>query len=102
MIYIEMPCNLVSQSGIGNTIEVGLRSMKDQDKLRLLLAHWVEHNREHAEQFRQWAGLAGKLESLGSGEAASKLEAAVQEMKVVNDCLLSALDIIGGPLERHH
>lgn len=73
--------------------------MKDQDKLRLLLAHWVEHNREHAEQFRRWAGRAGKLQS---EEAASKLEAAVQEMKVVNDCLLSALDIIGGPLERHH
>ncbi len=102
MIYIEMPCNLVSQPGIGNTIEGVLRSMKDQDKLRVLLAHWVEHNREHAEQFRQWAGRAGKLESLESEEAASKLEAAVQEMKVVNDCLLSALDIIGGPLERHH
>lgn len=73
--------------------------MNERDKLRVLLVHWVAHNCEHAEEFRQWAR---RVADLGSEEAASKLDAAVQEMKVVNDRLQSALDIIGGPLEHHH
>lgn len=73
--------------------------MSDQEKLRVLLVHWVAHNREHAETFRQWARRAGQL---GSREAASKLEAAVQEIDVVNNRLLTALDLLGGPLEHHH
>ena len=30
----------------------------DEDKLRILLPHWIEHNAEHAAEFRQWAGKA--------------------------------------------
>ena len=29
--------------------------MNDTDKLRILLPHWVEHNGEHAAEFRKWA-----------------------------------------------
>ena len=29
--------------------------MDDADKLRMLLPHWIEHNGEHAEEFRAWA-----------------------------------------------
>jgi hypothetical protein len=28
----------------------------DLDKLRILLPHWIEHNEEHAESFREWPG----------------------------------------------
>ena len=73
--------------------------MEDQEKLRVLLVHWVKHNREHAEEFGQWARRAVEL---GFKEAASELEAAVQEMKVVNSRLLTASDILGGSLEHHH
>jgi len=73
--------------------------MNDLEKLRVLLVHWVEHNLEHAQEFRQWARRA---EESGSEEAASKLEAAAQEMKVLNNSLQTALDLLGGPLEHDY
>jgi hypothetical protein len=29
--------------------------MNGPDKLRVLLAHWIEHTGEHAGEFRRWA-----------------------------------------------
>jgi hypothetical protein len=72
--------------------------MSDQDKLRILLAFWMEHNLEHAEDFRQWARRA---EAFGSKQAASKLETAAEDMTLLNNGLQSALDLLGGPLEQH-
>lgn len=28
-------------------------------KLRVLIPHWIEHNPEHANEFRRWAAQAG-------------------------------------------
>jgi hypothetical protein len=75
-----------------------LRSMNDREKLRLLLAHWVNHNLEHAQEFRRWARRA---EEFGSDGAASKLEAAAQEMKVLNNSLQAALELLGGAVEEN-
>ena len=61
------------------------------------MAFWMEHNLEHAEEFRKWAQRA---EAFGAEEVASKLEGAAQEMILPNHSLQSALDILGGPLER--
>ena len=77
-------------------IEGVLRSMNEREKLRLLLAHWVNHNLEHAQDFQLWARRA---EEFGSGGAASKLDAAAQEIKVVNNSLQNALELLGGPIE---
>ena len=66
-------------------------SMSDQEKLRTLLAYWIEHNLDHAQEFRRWAQRA---EAFGSKEVASKLEAAAQEMTAVNDSLRTALDLL--------
>jgi hypothetical protein len=66
-------------------------SMSDKEKLRTLLAYWIEHNLDHAQEFRKWAQLA---EAFGPKEAASKLEAAAQEMTAVNDSLRTALDLL--------
>jgi len=30
------------------------------DKLRILLPHWIEHDMEHAAEFRRWAEVAGE------------------------------------------
>lgn len=73
--------------------------MNNREKLRVLLAHWVNHNQEHAQEFQLWARRA---EEFGSGGAALKLEAAAQEMKVLNSSLQSALDLLGGPIEEDH
>jgi len=30
--------------------------MDENTKLRMLLPHWIEHNGEHAQEFRDYAG----------------------------------------------
>lgn len=34
--------------------------MEEIDKLRVLFPHWIEHNSEHAGEFREWAERAGE------------------------------------------
>ena len=35
---------------------------KDVETLRILLAHWIEHNNSHEQGFREWARKQRKLE----------------------------------------
>ena len=37
-----------------------MATMTGRDKLRALLPHWIEHNAEHAAEFRLWAGWRAK------------------------------------------
>jgi hypothetical protein len=74
-----------------------MERMSDQEKLRILLSFWMEHNLEHAQDFRQWARRA---EAFGSKEAASKLAAAAEEMTALNHNLQRALNLLGGPPEQ--
>ena len=67
-------------------------SVSDRDKLRILLPHWIEHNTEHADEFRRWAEKAGSAQT-DILEAADALEG-------VNQALAKAVDKLGGPLER--
>ncbi len=60
--------------------------MDDADKLRVLLPHWIEHNGEHAAEFRQWAervpvardALLAAAELLAQGNA--RLQAALEQL----------------------
>ena len=61
--------------------------MNDIEKLRVLIPHSVEHNQEHADEFRRWAKTAG--------EAATNLLAAAEAMQQVNRILESALEKLG-------
>ena len=70
-----------------------MATMTGQDKLRALLPHWIEHNAEHAADFRHWAGVAG--------EAASDIEAAAAQMEAANEALAVALAKLGGPIGNH-
>jgi hypothetical protein len=65
----------------------------EQDKLRALLPHWIEHNAEHADEFRRWARAAG--------QAAADIEAAADEMLAANDALRAALEKLGGQGASH-
>ncbi|MGW8273017.1 MAG: hypothetical protein ACWGN7_06475 [Thermodesulfovibrionales bacterium] len=44
--------------------------MDDRDKLRHLAEHWQQHEREHANTYRTWAG---KMKDLGEEEVAECL-----------------------------
>jgi hypothetical protein len=70
--------------------------MNELDKLRVLLGHWMEHNEEHAGEFRRWADQAGP--------AVPDMLAAVERMGQVNQALAAALVKLGGaiPHEAHH
>jgi len=70
-----------------------MASVNETDKLRMLLPHWIEHNKKHADEFRRWAEKAGSAQS-DILDAADRLEAAT-------DILARALDELGGPLEDH-
>lgn len=68
--------------------------MDEIEKLRVLLPHWIEHNGEHAQEFREYAERSGMVKD--------KLLAAAQLVEEANVRLSEALNKLGGPLEHHH
>jgi hypothetical protein len=74
--------------------------MREIDKLRVLLPHWIEHNGEHAAEFRGWAERAGA--------AKDALLDAARLLEEANVRLGEALEGLGGALqhdqdhEHHH
>jgi len=69
-------------------------SYSESEKLRLLLPHWIEHNTEHAVEFREWAGRVD--------EATGKILAAADQLEQANYELAQALELLGGPLAGHN
>ncbi len=68
-----------------------MTSREEIDKLRVLIPHWIDHNRGHAEEFRSW--------STRAGVAAQDIIAAATRMEAANDALREALIQLGGPIE---
>ena len=60
------------------------------EKLRVLLDYWIEHNREHEEEFHEWAGKA----ALFSTEVAQQLEEAAVEMAAASRKLEKARETL--------
>lgn len=58
-------------------------------KLRKLLGYWIEHNKEHGQEFREWAE---KASTLGEPEAAEEMLTAAREMDKANEFLSRALE----------
>lgn len=65
--------------------------MNETEKLRVLIPHWIEHNKEHADEFRSWAEQAG--------DGASDIQAAADAMLDLNKFLEAALEKLGGALD---
>jgi hypothetical protein len=65
--------------------------MDETQKLRMLLPHWIEHNGEHAAEFRAYAER--------SDTAREPLGDAARLMEETNARLSAALAVLGGPLE---
>jgi len=75
-----------------------MKARTEQDKLRILLPHWIEHNAGHLAEFREWAEKAG--------EAKQHILDAAAQMENANRALKAALEQMGGALEdendHHH
>jgi len=60
---------------------------KEVETLRILLAHWIEHNNSHEQGFREWVEKAEKLQKDKVAELISK---AADSLKAASDYLLEA------------
>jgi nickel/cobalt exporter len=60
----------------------------DKTRLKTLLSYWVDHNREHSQEFREWADKASKM---GEGGVAKDLLKAVGDMEKVTATLSGIL-----------
>ena len=60
----------------------------EREKIKILLNHWIKHNREHSLEFREWAK---KAKELGEIEIYDHILKAAHEMDKVNEYLLQAL-----------
>ena len=56
-------------------------------KLRTMLSYWIEHNKEHGQEFREWAE---KAKALGKLEVYEEILAAARELDKVNESLFRA------------
>lgn len=61
----------------------------DMTKLEILLEHWIEHNREHAEEFMEWAE---KAKGLGQAAVHDDMTQAVKQINKANESLLAAME----------
>ena len=60
----------------------------ERAKLKALLSYWVEHNREHSHEFKEWVD---KAKVLGEVEVAEEILRASQEMDKVSELLSQSL-----------
>lgn len=62
--------------------------MSELEKLKKLLHHWLEHNDEHAEVYREWAE---KTANLGNRELSEILLRLYNETKKMNELFEKAI-----------
>ena len=68
-------------------------SKTEREKIKILLNHWIENNKEHSQEFREWAE---KAKGLGEIETCDDILEAAQEMDKANEALLRALRTLEG------
>jgi hypothetical protein len=68
--------------------------LDDLSKLAVLLPHWMEHNTEHANDFREWADRA---EQAGQPEVAQHIRVAADALGQADIALSAALEILNTP-----
>ena len=57
-------------------------------KLKTMLGYWMEHNREHGQEFREWAE---KAKAFAEAEICEDILQAAQEIDRANESLSRAL-----------
>lgn len=70
-----------------------MATISELEKLRVLLPHWIEHNDEHADEFRLWAD---RVRAAGQEEIAEEIALAAQQLGWVNEALQAALHKLEG------
>ncbi len=60
------------------------------DRLRTLVDYWIDHNQEHEEEMRQWAGKAAPL----GPHVAEALQMAAAKLAEATTCIKRARDVL--------
>jgi len=63
--------------------------MEEREKLKILLEHWIEHNGDHSEKFREWAE---KAKCFGEDAVRDNILKAAQQLEGTNEFLAAALE----------
>jgi hypothetical protein len=61
---------------------------EQEERIAVMLKHWLEHNDRHAEEFRAWAERA---RALGRSDVSQGIVQAAEQMLRVNEWLDTAL-----------
>jgi len=62
-----------------------------KNRLEKILKHWMDHNLDHASEYRKWAKKAKKA---GFENVATAIEEATEGMEISNSNLSEALDLL--------
>ncbi len=73
--------------------------MDNVEKLRVMLQHWIDHNKGHVEEFEKWRKT---MADDGQDALADHITEAVKIMAEVNASLGKALHAAGGPKDDGH
>jgi hypothetical protein len=68
--------------------------MENVEKLRVLLQHWIDHNKGHVDEFENWRKL---MADENQEKLAGHITEAIKLMATVNAELGKALHEVGGP-----
>ena len=68
-----------------------------QEKLKILIDYWIEHNSEHEKEFRDWADKAISL----STKVAQQLRVAAAKMAAASNELIKAKQALPKSKGRH-
>lgn len=63
----------------------------DKQKLVTLLNYWIDHNREHSQEFQEWSE---KANAMGEPKVAKSIQQSITEMNKATDRLSQALKIL--------
>jgi hypothetical protein len=66
--------------------------MNDMEKLRVILPHWIEHNKNHEKEFNKWLAI---ISSGNETEVAALLKKAVSSLQDIDTVLSQISDKIG-------
>ncbi len=63
---------------------------RDEKTLNMLLDHWINHNKSHEEEFKEWVDKAKSMEKY---ETANSIEKAIEYLQKSNEMLSEAKNI---------
>lgn len=66
--------------------------LSEREKLRKIIEHWIHHNEDHVQSYRQWAGRAEKLGERAVAEVLEEAAGVSAQMNALFEKALSRLD----------